>query len=248
MLNCDWAKSLTRYDCHTLKGLDGSACLEIGTPFSLPDGGAINIYITQAGDSHLKISDNADTLFHMGGLGLDVWQSARLNALRELLGKNKMQLGTKGEVYILAQPSHAANGFALAISGLLALSNWAGDQLSIEAPPIDIVAEMEPYVIARDPGAEFKRHPKVRGASSTEHTFDFRHGSDLIDIIAPDPRSTGSAMRKAGDVLNGPFADHLTPLIIVDDRTDSGRATNEIGILGSFVRAMAVTRLMQSVH
>ncbi|OYQ41068.1 hypothetical protein CHU94_08125 [Rhodoferax sp. TH121] len=248
MLNCDWAKSLTRYDCQTLTGLDGLPCLEIGTPFSMPDGAAINIYITQAGESHIKVSDNADTLFHFGGLGLDVWQAARLNSLRDLLSRNKMQLGPKGEAFILAGSAHAANGFALAVTGLLALSSWAGDQLRIEAQPADIVAEIEPYVIARNPTAEFKRHPKVRGASSSEHMFDLRHGNDLIDIIAPDARSTGSAMRKAGDVQNGPFSDHLSPLIIVDDRLDAEKAMNEIGILGSVVRAMPASRLMQLAH
>ena len=248
MLNCEWAQALTRYDCQPLIGLNGDACLEIGTSFSLPDGATISLYITQVAQGHLKIGDNADTLFQLGGMGIDVWHPARFNSLRELLAKHKMQLGQKGDAFILASPEHAAHGFALAVTGLLALSNWASEVLNAELAPVDIVAELEPWVIARNPAAEYKRHPRVKGASNTEHTFDFQHGTDLIDIISPHPGATGSAMRKAGDIQNGPFAEHLSPLIIVDDRVDSERAMNEIGILGSVTRAMPASRLMQTTH
>lgn len=248
MLHCEWAKALTRYECHALNAIGGGECLEIGTPFSLPDGSAINLYITHTPQGQIKVSDNADTLFQLGGMGLDVWQPARTAVLRSTLARSKMQLGNSGDAFILSQPQHAANAFALAITGLLAVSAWASDQLGDVAPFVDIVAEMEPYIIARNPGAVFKRHPHVKGASNSEHTFDFQHGSDLIDIITAHPNATGSAMRKAGDVQNGPFAEHLMPLIVVDDRTDPDRAMNEIGILGSVTRAMPASRLMQALH
>ncbi|APW37135.1 hypothetical protein RD110_07945 [Rhodoferax koreense] len=248
MLNCSWASALTRFDCQTIRALDGSPCLEIGTPFSLPDGSAINLYIHQVGQEMLKISDNADTLFQLGGMGLDVWQAARLNAVRDLMKRHKMAVGERGEVFLLAKHSHAASGFALAITGLLALSGWAANHMEIDAPEIDIVAQMEPYIIARDPNAVLKRRPHARGASSTDYTFDLQHGRDLIDVIPADPRSTGAAMRKAGDIQNGPFAEHLSPLIIVYDLVNSEKATNEISILGSMTRAMPASHLMATFH
>lgn len=248
MLNCEWAQSLTRYDCQTIKALDGSPCLEIGTPFGLPDGSAINLYITETAHGQIRISDNADTVFQLGGMGLEVWQSARLASLRGLLQRHKLQLGDQGDAFILAAPGHAPNAFALAVTGLLALSAWAGEQLGIVVPTADIVAELEPYVIARNPSLTLKRHAHAKGASGTDHIFDLQHGSDLIDIIPANPGSTGASMRKAGDVQNGPFAEHLSPLIVVDDRTDPERAMNEIGILGSMTRAMPATRLMNTLH
>lgn len=248
MLNCEWAQALTRYDCQTLKALDGGPCLEIGTPFSLPDGSAINLYITTAGDGMLKISDNADTLLQLGGMGLEVWQAARLAALRDLMQKHRMAIGKQGEVFILAQAAHAANGFALAITGLLALSAWAGEHLQAQPQTIDMLAELEPYIIARNPAAAYRRNPHVRGASNTDYAFDLQHGTDLIDIIGPSAQATGAAMRKAGDIQNGPFADDLSPLFVVYDLVDSERAMNEISILGSVARAMPASRLMQHVH
>lgn len=248
MFNCDWAKALTRYDCQPLRAVDGSPCLEIGTPFSLPDGSAINLYITTVGDGMLKIGDNGDTLFQLGGLGLDVWQPARLSALRVLMVKNRMAIGEKGDVYLLTKSDHAANGFALAVTGLLALSAWAAEHLEAPAPAIDMVSELEPFIIARDPNALLRRLPRVKGASTTEYVFDLQHGSDLIDVIGPSAQATGAAMRKAGDVQNGPFAENLSPLFVVYDLIDGERAMNEISILASVARAIPASRLKQALH
>lgn len=248
MLNCNWAQALTRYDCQPLRGLGGGECLEIGTPFSLPDGSAINLYITIAGGEILKISDNADTLFQLCGMGLDVWQPARLASIRDLLAKNQMAVGPKGEIHTLTQNAHAAHGFALAITGLLALSSWAAEHLQAPARTIDMLAELEPHIIARDPTAFYKRNPHVKGASNTDYAFDLQHGTDLIDIIGPSAQATGAAMRKVGDILNGPFAGNLSPLIVVYDLVDSERAMNEVSILGSVARAVPASRLMQSLH
>lgn len=248
MLNCNWAQSLTRYDCQMLKALDGGSCLEIGTPFSLPDGSAINLYLTEVGDDMIKISDNADTLFQLSGMGLDVWQSMRMSALRELMTRHRMAIGKQGDVHILARTTQAAGGFAQAITGLLAISAWAADHLQAPAQTIDMVAQLEPYIIARNPGAEHRRNPHVKGASSTDYMFDLQHGTDLIDVIGPNAQATGAAMRKAGDIQNGPFSEHLSPLFIVYDLVDSDRAMSEISILGSVARAMPASRLMQQLH
>lgn len=246
-MNCTWAQALTKYDCRPLTGTDGQPCLEIGTPFSLPDGSAINLYLMDAG-THIRISDNADTLFQLSGMGLDVWQAARFNALRDFVGGKRMQLAESGELYMLAKKDQAAAGFAIAVTGLIAVSMWASEKLSHESPEVDLVAELQPYIIARDALAKFERHPKVKGASRAVHQFDLRHGNDLIDIIPANALSTGSAMRKAGDVQNGPFAEDASPLIIVDDRKDPMRAASEIGILGSVTRAQAASELLRILH
>jgi hypothetical protein len=247
MLNCDWASALTKYDCRPVSGLDGQSGLEIGTPFSLPGGAAINVYIMPAG-SHLLLSDNGDTLFQLQSMGLDVWHSMRLRSLRDTAACHSLTISKEGDIRTLAQPEHAAFAFAQSITGIIAISLWAADQLSVEIKERDIVAEAEPFIIARDPAAHFKPRAKVRGASSSDHVFDYQHGSDLIDIVAPNPASTGGVMRKVGDVTNGPFAEHLSPLIIVDDRDEPARAQNEISIIASIARAQTFTSLMRSMH
>lgn len=247
MLTCGWASTLTKYECRQVPGLDGQTGLEIGTPFSLPGGSAINMYVMPAG-SHVLLSDNGDTLFQLNSLGLDVWHPARIRSLREAAAEHNLTVGEGGDIRVLAQPDHAAFAFARAITGILSIASWAAVQLSAEVKERDIVAEAEPYIIARNPTARLKLKPKIRGASQAEHAFDYQHGADLIDVIPPHPASTGSVMRKVGDVTNGPFAEHLTPLIIVDDREDPKRAQNEIGIIASIARAQTFTSLMRALH
>ena len=248
LLNCEWAQALTRYDCQTLRGLDGQPCLEIGTPFSLLDGSAINFYLTELGNGMVKITDNADTLFQLGGMGLDVWQASRLGAIRDLMQQYKMGIGEQGDLFVLAPSGQAANAFARAITALLALSAWASGHMENQEPTIDILAAVEPWIIARNPDAFYKKLPRVKGASTTMYTFDLRHGNDLIDVISADPRATGAAMRKTGDIQNGPFAEHLKPLIVVYDLISPEKAENEISILGSVTRAMPASRLMTVMH
>jgi hypothetical protein len=206
------------------------------------------VYLAETPSSLLKISDNGDSLFQFAGMGLDVWNPRRLAAIRDLLRKHGLAVSDEGNVYTLSAADRAAAGFARAITGLLALAHWGAEQMSLETPEQDLVAEIEPYVIARDPAAPFKRNPRVRGASQTEHRFDFRHGTDLIDVLAPHPAATGAALRKAGDVQNGPYAERLRPLFIVDDRKDPTHASSEIGILASMTRAVAASRIMHLHH
>ncbi len=247
MLTCSWASALTKYDCRTVPGLDGLAGLEIGTPFSLPDGSAINLYLMPFGD-HILISDNGDTLAHLNALGIDVWQSMRLRSLRDLVSKHKLTLTDAGDIQMLSTERNSAMSFAMVISGLIAVSHWAHDSLNLSKVEHDLAAEAEPYIIARHPDAKLERHFRVMGASKALHVFDFLHGSDLIDVIAPHPASTGGVMRKVGDITNGPFAAGMVPLIIVDDRFDPLRAENEMGILASIVRTQPFTKLIRTLH
>jgi len=247
MLNCAWASALTKYDCRPIKGLDGYAGLEIGTPFSLPDGTAINLYLMPFGNQVL-ISDNGDTLMHLSGMGLDVWQPMRLKGIRELAAKHKVTLADEGDFRMLSTEANASLSFAVAISGLLAVSHWAAEQLNINVANHDLAAEAEPYIIARNPTANFVRHPKIKGASKTLHVFDFQQGNELIDVIAPHPASTGGVMRKVGDISNGPFGEGLQTLIIVDDRWDALRAESEMGILASLVRTQPFSQLLHTLH
>ena len=247
-MNCQWAQALTRFDCRPVPTLDGKSCLEIGTPFSLPDGSAINLYLVEHG-SHIRISDNGDTLFQLHGMGLDVWQPQRFAALREHAAGLKLHLEKNGELFTLANADSAAAGFAVAMAGLIGISQWAAEKMGEPAPSVDLVAKMQPFIVARNPSASLVRNFQVQGASRVKHKFDFRHGSDLIDVIPANAISTGGVMRKVGDVINGPFSEGLEPLIIVDDSTDPERAAAEIGILSALTRAMPASSLMRpSLH
>lgn len=244
MMNCTWAQTLTHYDCRKVSDLHGQDALEIGTPFSLHDGSAVVLYLIPHGSHHL-ISDNGDTLAHLSGMGLDVWHSSRMKAIRERARLHNVTLNQAGDLRCLAVPEQTPFMFAKMVSGVLAVADWAAQELDAIPTEKDLAAEAEPYIIARNPGWQLERRKAVIGASHTKYHFAFRHGTDLIDVIAPSAQATGGVMRKAGDVLNGPFAEGMSPLIIVDDRDEPGRAHQEISIIGSMARAMPFSRLMQ---
>ncbi len=248
MLNCEWAQALTRYDCKPVRGIRGEPGLRIGTPFSLPDGAAITLYLLEMSDNHVVISDNGDTFAHLSGLGLDLNHHSTVRVLRDVVKAHGITLGEEGDFKLLTQKSNAAWNFARSITALLDVAHWAREQMSNTRVEHDLLAEAEPYLMARNPMIQLQRRVHVRGASMVDHVFDFRHGNDLIDVISPSPQATGGAMRKVGDVINGPFADTVSPLIIVDDRTDPHKAENEIGILSALVRTQPFSSLMTLHH
>lgn len=244
MIDCAWAHSLSRYVCREVNDLHGGSALEIGTPFSLVDGSAIVLYLGSAADDSVLISDNGDTLTHLSGCGVELDHGARLNKLRDVVEPFGMTLNSLGDFRILARTSEAPFHFAQAISAMLAVSGWASEQLHERPGKVDLAAEAEPFILARNPNLPVFRNQSVMGASNTLHEFAMVHGRDLIDVIPPKASRTGASMRKAGDVQNGPFGDEYEPLIIVDDRQDAEKAAHELAILGSMTRAMLMTRLM----
>ncbi|MEJ7804848.1 MAG: DUF1828 domain-containing protein [Telluria sp.] len=222
--------------------------LEIGTPFSLADGSAINLYVEQLGPQHILISDNGDTLMQMSAAGIDVWSNSRLKAIRLAISGHKLALNDRGDIRMVAQVDQGPLAFAQAITGMLALNRWIQDQLQVVVADHDLAAEAEPYILARNPLAKIIRNVHIQGASRMVHAFSLRHDHDLIDVIAPSPQSTGAVMRKVGDVVNGPFVEPYAPLIIVDDRYDPYKADKEISILASIVRTQSFSQLTGSVH
>lgn len=245
MLNCEWAQRLSRYACREVTALSGEPCLEISTPFVVVGGAPVVLYIIDQG-THQLISDNGDTLTHLGAAGVEFGHYSRMRTVRSLLRKYDLNLSERGDIRCLARADTIAFSFAQCISGFVALGRWASEQLDEPVDDQDLAAEAEPYVIARDPSATFERKKTVMGASHTMYKFDMRHGSDLIDVIPPVAQATGGAMRKAGDVQNGVYSDMFTPLVIVDDREDADRAMQEIEILASITRSMSFTALVQS--
>lgn len=244
MLTCNWANALTRYDCQPVTGLNGQAGLEIATPFALPGGSPITVYLMEEG-AHVLLSDNGDTLFGLGAAGFDIYHSAKQRILREMAEEFRVTLTREGDFRAICTPEKASRTFADAVAALLAVSRWATNQMQRSPLELDLAAEAEPYIVARQPEVQLTRHPRVMGASRTEHTFDFQHGADLIDVISPHAIATGGVMRKVGDVINGPFADDLSPLIIVDDRTNPDKAAGEIGIIASLARVQPFTSLQR---
>ena len=73
------------------------------------------------------------------------------------------------------------------------------------------------------------RESKNSGPQS-DTEFDFQHGNELYWCNSPSCYYWRRNGKIGDDVVNGPYADDTTQLIIVDDRFDPFRA-NKMGIL-----------------
>lgn len=244
-MNCAWLNRLTDYHCRETQCLDGATALEIGTPFAMAGGSPITLYLIDQGSTVL-LSDNGDTLANLSATGIDPFRS--LPALRRKTQRYGLTLTSQGAFETITRADAAAWALAQSISGLIQVADWGADAMRTRRPPVDLAQEALPYIVARDNRAIVERNRAVIGASNTTHVFDIRHGADLIDVIAPKAQATGAEMRKVGDVQNGPFAEGLRPLIIVDDRYDPIRAAQELAILASIARSMPFSGLMQVRH
>lgn len=244
-MNCDWLHRLADYQCREVRALGGGSAVEIGTPFVMTGGSPITLYLIDQGSAVL-LSDNGDTLANLSGAGIDPWRS--LSTLRRKAQRYGLALTEQGAFEALVKPAGAPLAFAQSVSGLIQIADWGADAIRARRATVDLAQEALPYIVARDRAAIPERNRAVIGASNTTHVFDIRHGADLIDVIPPKAQATGAEMRKVGDVQNGPFAEGLRPLIIVDDRSDPIRALQEIAILGSIARAMAFSDLIDIRH
>jgi hypothetical protein len=244
-MNCHWLPKLSDYVCRPVSGLAGEAAIEVGTPFEMCDGSPITLYLIEQG-LHLLISDNGDTLTQVAATGADPFR--HLPVLRRRVQRYGLTLTEFGAFEVLTQPDLSPIAFARAVSGLLQVADWGAEALRAKRAPPDLAAEALPYIVARNPKAALERHRPVIGASNATHVFDILHGGDLIDVISPKAQATGAEMRKVGDVQNGPFAEGLRPIVIVDDRQDFARAEQEIAILSSITRAMPFSELAATRH
>src|SRR5471030_372338 len=141
MLNCKWVHTLTKYDCTPVRGLRGEPGLRIGTPFSLPDNIAINIYVLDVGDGNFLFSDNGDTLAHLSALGLDLSPHDD-SELREIVHAQGVTLGDDVDFNILSPQQHAEWSFARSITALLAVGQWAREKLPDEPEEHDRCVEV----------------------------------------------------------------------------------------------------------
>ncbi|MBU3694073.1 MAG: DUF1828 domain-containing protein [Rhodocyclaceae bacterium] len=246
LMNCDWLKQASSFDCVPIRGLHGEEGIEIGTPFSYADGSAIVLYALEQGD-HILLSDNGEMLAHLEAVGLAT-SRRRLSLLRERIAPFGLSLSETGEVRALVPSNQAAHLLAAAINSLLLVADWEREQLGVDEQTQNLADQAEILLREWKPGAALERHPKIKGQSKREHTFAFLLDGEYIDVIPANHTATGAAMRKAGDVKNSPYLGGRDIRVVIDDRREPERAAVEQQILGSLVKAMTLSRLQALAH
>lgn len=244
-MNCHWLTNNLGYECRPVPALrTADVALEVDTPFRFSDGEPIGFYLVESGPT-LRVSDNADTLSHLSALGL-AHDSRRNKSIRDRIAKHGLVLSDYGEIYALGDKASAETLIASYISALLSISEYESEALRSTVATDLFILEVEASLKVWKPGESLIKRPKITGLSRNEYSFDFRLGPRLIDAITPRANSTGAMLRKASDVLNGPKADNLSILAVIDDRTNPESAEIEKAIISGLTSAVLFSRLPHS--
>ncbi len=220
------------FNCRTLN----SGAIEVLTPLQHCDGEPVFAYISN--ETPVTISDNGDLLFFLIKNGIDIASRARHFANRAK--KFGVSMETSGEFKIHTDKS-IANSFG---QFLEFASNFLTHELeAIEAENDEetVIDEVIALLQRRNGNLKIERSPTITGNSNQEHTFDILAGSTLIDVINPSSRATGTALRKATDIIK--TATTLTPMFVIDDRKDHDNAQQEASIISSIAKIITYTDL-----
>lgn len=244
-MNCEWIKNKIDYSCLPLRGIKGENALEIGTPFTFPDGTSINFYILEQGENHILISDNGDTAMHISSCG-NIWNQATPKQIEKLAEENHICVGELGDLRKVVKKSELSHGVATFVTALIVFSKWIEERINLPIQLNTLADEAEVYLASWKPKLPLQKDVTVRGRSKREFKFDFQQGNELIDVISASPSAVGAAMRKAGDVMGSPFAEGREIRVIVNDLGNQVRAQEEKQILGSMVKAMLFSELIRA--
>lgn len=244
-MNCAEIAAAMRLECTPMRGIHGEPVYEIGTPFSLPDGSALGLYVIDRGD-FFELNDNADTMMNLSALGVDPWKNRRMSTLRNVTSPFGITINDDGALSLLARADALSFYLPRFIAGQLAVGSWVRDRLGVADEVVDFSDEVEIYLRSWRHNDSFSRNPEIPGISGQLYKFNFAVGNELIDAVSPRVRSTGSLMRKLGDVVNS--GSNYTFRVIVDDRMDPVRAGVEMQIIGALATAMPYSSLLNHVE
>lgn len=229
----------------------GFACRQRGeglylveTPLSFADGEPISLYFRQRGGS-VVVSDNADTIFHLHGAGMDLSDRRKWRGIRQIINSFGMALNDSGEVSGDALEKSAGDLVARYIGAMLAIADLEREYFGIPEELSAFLDEVEERLRALQPATELIRRVVATGHSGRNHFFDFRFGEDFIDAARPHSIRTGSILRKAADIQNSDNPSKV--MVVMDDREDPERAKAETDILSTLVKVLPFTRLEASL-
>lgn len=242
-MNCQILPELLGYHCtaRTAGALHG---LEIAAPMCFRDGRPVVFYVIEDGE-RITITDDGATLFHLANTGLPFEDRRAWRPIRDRAERWGAQIADDGSIETIALRQQAPVAFARFMAAMSAIIDWERDNQGLPQEAAWLADEAEIYLRAWKPQATVERDREVCGITGRPYRFDFYLDGELIDVITPKANAVGAILRKAADVSRAPGMEAVRLLAIVDDRRDQERAKQEIEILGSQVRAMPMSRLIQ---
>ena len=236
-MNCDTLLLRLGFECRMVK----DTAIAVSTPFAFSDGEPISFYLHDAGDS-VVISDNADTLAHLAGVGMDVADKRTWRGVKQAADEYGLELRDNGEIAGKAPKDRETSLITRYISAILAIVEQEREMLGLTDEQSQYIAEVEMYLKATTQ-SPLVLLPTVKGHSGKPHQFHFQRDGELVEAARPHGGRTGSILRKSLDVLNAGNVNKI--LVVMDDREDPDRAKVETDILSTSVSVLPFTRLME---
>jgi Domain of unknown function DUF1828 len=235
MMSCENLLNRMGYECHEA---DGKTII-VDTPFAFADGESIGFYLRDDRDVTV-IHDNADTLAHLRGVGMNLTSRLQWKGIRNIVAAFGFELEDSGIISGRMSRDREAELIKNYISALLAISDLEREYLGLSEEQSQYVQEVEFYLRASKPNAVFESAPFVHGHSGKNYRFHFSFDGWLVDAARPNGNRTGAILRKSLDVKNA--ADHQI-MVVMDDREEPDRAKSETDILSTTVSVLQFTAL-----
>lgn len=220
----------------------GENILSVTTPLSFIDGEVIGFYLSESNDRTILLSDNADTLAHLYGLGIPLDDRRRWRSFQDFAHQYNLTLDERGEVFTLCQKDDIPHAVARYFAFVHEVTEWEATHSLLPEDESVLVDEIEQQIRRRNPAVVVNRSPRVVGATGREYVFALQAGGTVIDPLLPNSRSTGAALRKVLDVERGP--QRVYPLLVVEDRQEYNRARSEMLIVSAVARVIPMSELI----
>lgn len=227
------------------------ACLESGgivltTPFTMPNGTSIPVYIEPVAETQYRLWDAGELLFEAIVSGAHIPDRRRLRGL----SSNLQQLGAAiledGSIEIVVPQKELPSGFARFIEAALEVARWNERVLSEPSDHEDLVDEVHQLLLAARPSEHVERNVSIEGFSRRPLVFDFRQNGRLIDCISGSPNASAFEVRKLLDLRSlSAFAD-TDVLVVVDDRVEPIKAAQEMTLISRLATAQSLSDLRRA--
>ena len=245
-MNCTDLFGAIGFGCTHLQQPDGSAIYCLSTPFQFYDGDGIHIFAEECGPA-IRFFDGGDTLFHVSGSGIKFRDNRSYTPIKRLVKDAGAELSDDLEISYLAAHRDLRTGFRKVLSAMLAIADWESQNAGLATDAITLAGEVEFYLQQWKPTANIIKGEKLPGLSGREYEFAFSIEGALIDVVSSHPQSTSAEVRKLADVTGIPAQSQADITVIIDDRGDAKRASQEAAILSRFADVWMLTSLQAKV-
>lgn len=139
-MNCDGLLQRLGYECRAV----GRDAIAVATPFVFADGEPICFYLEETRET-IDITDNADTLMHLAGIGWDITKKRTWTSVRQAVADFGLELLDTGEIVGRAQKDRQQAILTGYISALLAIVELEREFLGLTEEQSQYITEVEIY-------------------------------------------------------------------------------------------------------